>query len=117
MVRAAVIAALLAGTTAACDDGELVPAQVQEAAEARVAREAGISRDALFSQTVTGRREGELVLCGIVEGRGEDGGEVAPRRFIAGYDPQRWVLWEIADGQPVRDFSLQWQQSCRVDAS
>lgn len=114
MKRAAASAILLAAMTAACDDGELVPAEVQEAAKARVAQQAGISSDALFSRTVTGRRDGELVLCGVVEGRRADGSPIVPRRFIAAYDPQRWVTWEAADEalQGAPDFTVQWQQSC-----
>lgn len=61
------------------------------------------SQSTLFTHVFVGSpRDGEVVLCGTVEGKTGDGTAVDPRRFVAGTDPARWLHFETpADANQV----------------
>ena len=88
--------ALAALMLAACDQGGLTSADVQNAAKERVREALGLAPEAvLFTQTFVGEPvDGDTVVCGTVEGKTADGRVVTPRRFIAAADPARWVKFE-----------------------
>lgn len=107
--------------TAGCqnDDG-ISTAELQAAAEERVARELGLSKDAALFTSVfvsepdSGELEGELVFCGRVEGTRADGTPIAPRRFIAASDPARWVRFDIPSemSQVPINLAVDWPTVC-----
>ena len=112
-----VAAAALAG----CSDNEgLSNAELQTAAKERVTRQLGLSDDAVLftntfvSQPETGELEGELVLCGTVEGRRADGTPVTLRKFIAATDPARWVRFDAVDQMTKGPLNLaaDWATAC-----
>jgi len=103
-----------------CDESGLSSSELQRAAETRVSRELGLSADAaLFTDTFVSEPEagvlkGELVLCGIVEGKRADGTEIAPRRFIAGMDPARWVRFDVSGQMTDKPINMaaDWSTIC-----
>lgn len=113
-VVAAAIAAALALT--ACDSDGLSTAEVTAAAEERVAKALGLSRDAaLFTNVFVGRPvDGEVVLCGTVEGTRADGTAIEPRRFIAGAEREAWVRFDAASDMsqvPINN-AVDWVSTC-----
>lgn len=119
--RAPAIASLLliSGLTGCSDDG-ISTADLQAVAKERVTRQLGLTADAaLFtntfvSQPETGELEGELVLCGTVEGERADGTAIAPHKFIAATDPGRWVRFDAAGQLTDRPINMaaDWATAC-----
>lgn len=108
----------LALGAAGCSGGDgLSTAEAQEAAKARVRQELGLTREAaLFTNVFVGReREDEPVVCGTVAGRNAAGSSIAPRRFIAGTDPSRFLSLEpvasATHATPTDKFA-EWAELC-----
>lgn len=102
------------------NDNGISTAELQAAAQERVARELGLSKDAalftsvFISEPESGEFEGEMVFCGRVEGTRADGTRIAPRRFIAASDPARWVRFDIPSemSQVPVNLSADWPTIC-----
>lgn len=105
------LAAGLIGLNTACGRDGVSTADVRAAAEQRVRESLGLTKDsALFTNVFVGKPiDGDVVLCGTVEGRRADGTVIPPRRFIAATDPARWVRFETA-----RDVALPSQPNMRL---
>jgi hypothetical protein len=117
----AAAAFISAAALVSCSGGEgLSTAELQTAAKKRVARQLGLSDNAVLftntfvSQPDSGELEDELVLCGTVEGKRADGTQIAPRRFIAATDPARWVRFDAVDQMtkgPI-NMAADWATAC-----
>jgi hypothetical protein len=82
----------------ACGRDGVSTTDVQAAAEQRVRESLGLTEEsALFTNVFVGKPiDGDVVLCGTVEGRRADGTVIPPRRFIAATEPARWIRFETA---------------------
>lgn len=110
-------AAIGAALLAACDSDGLSTVDVMTAAKERVRQSLELTEDStLFTNVFVGEPvEGDIVVCGTVEGRHADGSIVEPRRFIAATDPARWIKFEpvnnpIIPSQP--DKFIEWNPTC-----
>lgn len=99
------------------DEGGMSTADVQSAAKERVRAELGLTTESvLFTETFVGQPvDGDITICGTVEGRTSDGRAVTARRFIAAADPARWVKFEPVTNSALpsqpRKF-VEWYGTC-----
>lgn len=99
MRKTTVPALVVLSLVSACADDGVSTAQVERAAEQRVREKFGLSDDAELQTTVfVGRpRDGDITLCGAVQGSRSDGSAIPTQRFISATDPARWLLFGETD--------------------
>ena len=92
----AVIALILLSS---CADDGISSAEVESAAEQRVRDKLGLSTETDLQTTVyVGRpRDGDITLCGAVDGTRAAGSAIPTQRFISSTDPARWLLFGETD--------------------
>ncbi len=100
-----------------CADDGVSTAEVERAAEQRVREKYGLSDGAdLQTDVFVGRpRDGEVTLCGAVEGTRADGSTIPTQRFISAIDPARWMLFGATHtpGRVTRpDMFPDWTELC-----
>lgn len=80
----------------ACGSSGVSTADVQTAAKERIRRTLGLTREAtLFTDVFVGTpRDGEVVMCGTVQGKKADGAAIGPRRFVVGTDTAEFLYFE-----------------------
>jgi len=99
MGRTAIPAVMALILLSGCADDGISTAEIERAAEQRVREKFGLSTAADLRTTVfVGRpRDGDITLCGAVDGTRADGSAIPTQRFISATDPARWLLFGETD--------------------
>ncbi len=95
MIKMAIQAVMVLSLLSGCSDDGVATAQVERAAEQQVREKFDLMADTELRTTVfVGRpRDGDITVCGAVDGKRPDGSAIPTQRFVSGTDPARWLMF------------------------